>query len=359
MSLPPVSSRRRSALRWLVPVLAALLLLTGGWAATTVTAAADEPLPPRTPDQLLAKMHSTTVEGFSGTVVQRADLGLPDLPAMGGHGGQSPTSLLSGTHTLRVWYSHPDRLRVAVHSTLGETDLIRNGRQVWLWSSQDQTATHLTLPRGVDTPQRPRTPLTPQQAAQRALEAVQPSTEVSVRGTTQVAGRSAYRLVLDPRSSKTLVGQVRIAVDGQTFVPLRVQVLARNAQQPAYEVGFTDFEPTRPDSSRFEFTPPPGAKVVTPSEHHGDRSRSGQPGAAPHPRVVGSGWSTVIVAQGPSKAGAPAEAGQLIRSLPKVSGPWGSGRLLHGTLFSVLLTNDGTVVAGAVPPQRLYAALSR
>ena len=40
-----------------------------------------------------------------------------------------------------------------------------------------------------------------------------------------------------------------------------------------------------------------------------------------------------------------------------MSGEWGSGRLLEGTLFSVLITDDNTVVAGAVAPEALYAAL--
>jgi len=44
--------------------------------------------------------------------------------------------------------------------------------------------------------------------------------------------------------------------------------------------------------------------------------------------------------------------------LPKVSGTWGSGRLMAGTVFSVLLTDDGRVVAGAVTPEGLYAALA-
>jgi hypothetical protein len=48
----------------------------------------------------------------------------------------------------------------------------------------------------------------------------------------------------------------------------------------------------------------------------------------------------------------------VVKQLPAVSGSWGSGHLLHGTLFSVLVTDDGHVVAGAVPPDRLYAALS-
>jgi hypothetical protein len=47
-----------------------------------------------------------------------------------------------------------------------------------------------------------------------------------------------------------------------------------------------------------------------------------------------------------------------LKALPTVSGSWGSGHLLQGTLFSALLTDDGRVVVGAVAPQALYDALA-
>jgi hypothetical protein len=36
-------------------------------------------------------------------------------------------------------------------------------------------------------------------------------------------------------------------------------------------------------------------------------------------------------------------------------GSWGSGRLLTTSLLSVLVTSNGTVLAGAVTPDTLYA----
>ena len=46
------------------------------------------------------------------------------------------------------------------------------------------------------------------------------------------------------------------------------------------------------------------------------------------------------------------------RSRPSPA-PWGSGKLLRSALFSVVLTDDGRVAIGAVPPSVLYDALSR
>jgi len=43
--------------------------------------------------------------------------------------------------------------------------------------------------------------------------------------------------------------------------------------------------------------------------------------------------------------------------LPRVSGDWGKGRLLSGTAFSAVLTDDGRLAIGAVRPEKLYQAL--
>ncbi|MBQ1070347.1 hypothetical protein KBX39_26780, partial [Micromonospora sp. D75] len=87
----------------------------------------------------------------------------------------------------------------------------------------------------------------------------------------------------------------------------------------------------------------------------------------PDVRTVGTGWTTVVVAKiGDAATGDGAKPGadapdaqmlaQVLGDLPKVSGDWGSGRLLSGKLFSVLLTDDGRVIAGLVTPERLYQA---
>jgi hypothetical protein len=46
----------------------------------------------------------------------------------------------------------------------------------------------------------------------------------------------------------------------------------------------------------------------------------------------------------------------LIASATRVHGDWGSGRLLHTSLISVLMTDNGRTFAGAVQPSVLYAA---
>ncbi|MEU8298560.1 sigma-E factor regulatory protein RseB domain-containing protein [Micromonospora sp. NPDC048909] len=359
--------KSRPVLRWLVPVAAVATVIGGGAAIGTFAAEAEPSLPPRTAAQLLVDLQTSRLEGLSGTVVQRADLGLP--PIAGLVGGNELTTLLTGTHTLRVWYSGPDKQRVALLDTLGERDVIRNGRDVWTWDSRANAATHRTLGAGVPgepavDDHAPELPGTPQEAADQALAAIDPSTAVSVGRSATVAGRDAYELVLEPRDDASLVHQFRIAIDAREHVPLRFEVFATGSDQPAFEMAFTQVDYQRPDADQFVFNPPPGVRVSEESTDRPDRADR-KPAAAEQPQVraVGTGWTTVLEARidaagkaGAGKTAGPAgaELGGVLNSLPAVNGDWGSGRLLTGKLFSVLLTDDGRVLAGAVTPERLY-----
>jgi hypothetical protein len=48
-----------------------------------------------------------------------------------------------------------------------------------------------------------------------------------------------------------------------------------------------------------------------------------------------------------------------ITSATRVSGPWGSGRLMRTSLISMLVTSNGRVLIGAVTPDVLYQAVTR
>ncbi|BCB88083.1 hypothetical protein Psuf_053960 [Phytohabitans suffuscus] len=356
----------RPALRWLVPAAAVAVVVGGGAAVGTLAATAEPSLPPRTAQQLLVDLQTARLDGLSGTVVQSADLGLPNLPNLSGAGSGTAdiASLLTDTNQLRVWYSGPDKTRVALMGTLGETDVIRNGKDLWLWSSKQNKATHRTIS-DADTRshQLPTDlPLTPQEAADRALAAVDPTTEVSVGRSATIAGRDAYELVLAPRDKASLVGQVRIAIDATEHVPLRLEIYPKGSDQTAFQIAFTQIDFARPDEAQFRFNPPPGAAVEestgVPEAAKPDRPE-GAPKTAEEAGVttVGEGWTTVVVAKGGEDAAAgqqDEQAKQVLGVLTPVSGAWGSGHLLSGRLFSALLTDDGAIYAGLVSPERLY-----
>ncbi|HET8680675.1 MAG TPA: hypothetical protein VFM54_02195 [Micromonosporaceae bacterium] len=373
----------RSFVRWAVPVGVALAVAGVGGVTTALRAVAQPELPERSAAQLLVDLQTARLEALSGTVVLRADLGLPALPGIAGSGQLG--ALLNDSHTLRVWYSGPDKVRLALLGTLGESDIIRNGQDVWIWSSKDQSATHHQLPPGaLSMPDGPLLdpsllPATPQEVADRVLAALDPSTAVSTAANTTIAGRSAYELVLAPRDEASLVRQVRVAIDGERHLPLRVQVLAKGHPTPAFEVGFRQVSFARPGEEHFRFTPPPGTRVeegglpgggvpdkpVRPGEASAPalpdkRVLPDKPGdpdwTGPQPRVVGEAWTAVLVARVPAAGGTgDLPFGVLLNSLPVVQGEWGSGRLLRSRLLTALLTDDGRLLVGAVTPERLYA----
>jgi outer membrane lipoprotein-sorting protein len=355
--------------RWAAPGAAVAVIAATALVADH-TASADPSLPPRSAAQLLVDLQRAQVAGLSGTVVQTSNLGLPELPGAGGSGRDSSSlsSLVTGTHTWRVWYAGPTKARLALVGSLGESDVIRNGSDLWVWSSRDKAATHATLPAGERPKPKPTDlPKTPEEAAQLALAAIDPTTSVTTSGTGVVAGRPAYELVLRPKDSGSLVSQVRISIDATEHLPLRVQVYSTKVANPAFEVGFTQVDFGTPDADRFVFNPPPGTTVTEAGqlkhEGTGSRDKAGERRrTSAEPTVVGKGWSTVVVAKLPERA---TQSGtdstsleRFLSSLRRVSGPWGSGRLLNGTLFSAVLTDDGRIAVGAVAPERLYAALA-
>src|SRR6201981_774848 len=157
----PKLSRRA---RWAVP--AGVLVITGGILAVSLIAGAQAApgLPAKTPAQLLAEVADSTTPPLTGTVVETASFGLPALPATGNP--TSLSSLLTGAHTIRVWYASPQHFRLAVPQSLSESDVIRDGRTAWLWQSTLNKVTKITLSAHAPAQTVPQQPVTPQQAAQ-------------------------------------------------------------------------------------------------------------------------------------------------------------------------------------------------
>jgi hypothetical protein len=409
MTSVPKAPRRS---RWGVP--AALVAAVVVTAVTVATAAAASPsLPARTPAQLLTALatHAGSPPPLSGQLVATAELGIPQLP-----GQESPSSVLSlltGPHTINLSYANRTHFRLALPVPLGETDVIRDGSTAWIWQSSSDSVTRLTLPAhgalmhglaGHAAAGEPGTlqpagspspsPVTPQQAVQRLLSAVGPSTSITTGATTTVAGQDAYQLVVAPRDSRSLIGSVVVALAAShPGVVLGVQVFPRGAQSPAWSEQFTSITFGTPPASTFRFTPPHGATVhaVTPPA-----AMPGQP-ASPQPqqpalsgaKVIGKDWLSVLelpssalagLASGGNVAGAVGQAAQsvasgpgsgpgdgisgaaiwsaLLKSATTVHGAFGTGQLIRTSLLSVLITN-GHAFAGAVDPSVLYRAAAQ
>ena len=355
--------------RWTVPGAAVAGLVAGGLLLPS-TASADG-LPARTAEQLLTDVQQAQVPGLSGHVTETADLGLPSLPASMTGTDTSLTNLITGTHTARVWTSGADKSRVAIEAQGQETDVVRNGTTAWQWSSATNTVTRMLLPAGSATKHSAGSDLTPQQAAQQILAAVGPSTTVTTAANDVVANRPAYELVLAPKDSSSRIASVKIAIDGQTKVPLRVEVFSTRMSSPALSMGFDSVDFSVPSASVFDFTPPAGAKVTTKDlTRASDTKSTDKPSgdAAPKPTVTGTGWTRIATghidlasmsteqSSGSATSSSPSVT-KLLGLLPTVSGSYGTAHVLDGTLVSAVITTDGRYAVGAVAPDKLLTAL--
>jgi outer membrane lipoprotein-sorting protein len=353
---------------WL-PAVIAPVVVAGAIAAPMIANAANDPIAGTNPSaaDVIASIAKSSDAQYSGKLVQTSDLGLPELPT--GSGGSSlegdasdVLGLLTSSHTARVYVDGADKQRVQLTQQLAEQDLIRNGSDVWTWDSKERTATHVTLPKDAATPHDGAT--TPAEIAKQAVDGITPTTTVSKPTEVRVAGHDAWQITLTPKASGTLVGTVRLAIDQQTGLPLRATVDAKGQDDPAVQVGFTSLSYGAPAARLFDFTPPSNAKVETKdlsdagahakgdADHH---RTDGKRVAGDEPTFTGKGWATIaeLPAGTVDQSSLGADASGLLSQVTKaVDG----GRAVQTSLVSVYLTDDGRVLAGAVPVSALVAA---
>ena len=383
-------------------------------------------LPPLTPAELLAKARTAQVTALSGTIQLTSNLGLPSLDSLsalgGGGSSTSIASLLAGKHSAQVWIDGTDHVRVATVAPLTETNWIRNGTDVWSYDSSTLTTTHATIkpgaadttgakdtsPDATDTSNTDATDTsatdtsatgvslpdpahdTPIQFAQQLLDSVTPSTDVTVDVTARIDQRPVYQLVLTPHSDTSTVKDVTFAVDAATGLPLDVRITAKSGGT-ALELGFTHINFDVPSASTFDFSPPPGSKLVEAAnptdllsaggDTHGDHHRrdgtpaakTAQPadttdttnsGVVPvesssaglgNTNVLGSDWSSVAVISGSPVS---SQLDAFIGNAKRVPVGTETARLVTTKLFNVLVFNDGRIAIGAVTADALAATVA-
>lgn len=364
----------RPWLRWL-PAVTVPAVIAAGVLAGSLPASAGDPLPAKSPEQVLALIAQHRDASYSGTLDQTSSLGLPELPQAGPGAPNGDTAwleLLTGPHTARIYRDGPDNARIQVLDRLAERDVVRHGDDVWFYNSKDNTAAHAVLPAGLKDRHgsgKDAVPA-PDQLAEKLLAKLEKSSDVSVGTDVQVAGRAAYQLMLTPKSSSTLLASVAISVDGQNGMPLGVEVKARGQAEPAFRVAFTKLALETPDAAIFTFSPPPVATVkeLPVPDHKSDGTKNrpddkAKEGYKDKVHVSGTGWESVVElpagalngtkGTAPDQQGGPGSAASL---LAQASVPVPGGRLLSTALVNVLMLDDGRVFAGSVPLERLQAA---
>ncbi|MER5448040.1 sigma-E factor regulatory protein RseB domain-containing protein [Streptomyces sp. NPDC002764] len=379
---------RRKAARYVVPVAVVGVAAATIGLVPALADSGDPNLPKISAQQLIEKIAKSDVQQMSGTVKISADLGLPDLgglessltsgAARGSGDGSSAdpsaklTELVTGTHTVRVAADGPDRQKLSLLENAAEYSLIHNGKDVWGYDSRSNSVYHSTAHDSADAREKQeQAPATPDQLAKDALKSVDDTTSVTVQGTAQVAGRDAYRLVIKPKDAGSTVGQITVAVDSKTGLPLKFTLTPASGGAAVIDAGFTQISFARPAASTFDFKTPKGAKVTEDKSHEngspkgdGRHGMSGKDlGKGPDGlNVIGKGWDSIATfdtgGKGvPSGSEAGGQFGGFLDSLgDKVTGKFGSGTVFKTRLINALITDDGKVYVGAVGKDALVKA---
>ncbi|WP_440901923.1 LolA family protein [Actinosynnema sp.] len=355
--------------------------------------------------ELVESVLTAKPAAFGGSIQVDNNLGIPVLAGA--------PQLSDGESKARMWTDGQGRTRVQLPSGNSERTLVNDGSTLWMWNSADQKV----VKHSADERPAERKVADPVSAAREVVTAVQQYSDVSVDGTARVANRSAYELVLAPKpDERTVLREVRVAVDSELRVPLRVSVLTNGTAEPAAQIGFTDFEAGAQDASLFSFTPPANAEVVEGkakdegAKRGPDSEQAEKLAQESGLKTVGEGWDAVLVAkaspdvlgqlgqardgrfgkrvdgvEGRSDSRPPWARGsedstgsgsegsadqdrrgqgldpqKLLSQLgKKVSGDWGSGTLISTRVGSALIADDGRVALGAVPEQVLVEAIGQ
>ena len=142
-------------------------------------------------------------------------------------------------------------------SAAGETGTHRDECGTWTWEYERATATRAepTPVRAARTA-RPAAPSLGRRLLSEATDA-----ELTRIGARRVAGRDALGLRLIPAEEASSVGRVDVWVDGDSGLPLQVEVFEKGVDRPALDTRFLDLEVGRPPAGGHRVHPARSARV--------------------------------------------------------------------------------------------------
>lgn len=341
---------------WLIAAAGSTAGLLGlGLIAMPAGAGTAPKLPDISAEKLTESVLTAKTPAMDGTIEVDNNLGLPQIPSAG---GSQPLDIDSA----HVYTDGKDGKRASIQKGNDEQTLVTDGTTAWSWNSADRSATKISVDELRDGKHAGQHAMNdPANAARKLVAEMRSSSTVRVDGTARVAERPAYELVLTPKpSERTLLREVRVAVDSATRLPLRFTLLANGTSEPALQLEFTEFNVAPQPAELFRFTPPAGAKVTEQQRPEHKPSRHAQ-----QPQVVGSGWDSVFVMRGTGLGNAKPDSERtdpkalLDQVGKKVSGPFGNGWIIGTKVGNALITEDQRVAVGAVPEQVLIDALGK
>lgn len=309
------------------------------------------------PAALLTRINTSATVAYQGLAESRGGLGLPDVPQ-----ARRTVDLLGGRTRLRAWWADPTRWRVDALTPIAEQDTYRDKTGVWIWDSDDRSATRVNgnqdvrLVRAAD--------LLPPELGRRLAAAATPN-ELSPLPAASIAGVDAQGLRIEPHSRATTIERVDLWADPRTGLPLRVEVTARGLDRPIVTSAFLDLSMSHPGSSVTNFTVPQEATIsvreapdfaqevdhfspyVLPDSIGGAARRSAPARAA---GTYGTGFGLVATLALPERYTPSFD------KLPIIQRSWGTASVAQTPILNGLIfTEDGVtyMLGGTVPLPRL------
>jgi outer membrane lipoprotein-sorting protein len=388
---------------WLALILglAAVLAVVGALAGLRVMAATASPEKLSNAELLskVAKAPEAAPDFSASLAVEQSLIPAQLLEAAGQDSGFEA----SGPQTARIWYGGPGKLRAELQGENGDRIFVHDGERTWAYNGATNTLKTGKRPPGPPASEQANAenPPTPAEI-DKMLAELAPTSELTQGTPIRYAGREAYVLTLRPKNEDaTLVDRGRALIDSETFLPLELSLYAQGKPDPVFSWRVSNLDVGPVPAERFQFQVPPGAKVIPLDESREDLRKSetrtqpqkvatvaeaqrhvdfeiGELANPPDGRrltgvylkgvdgvllTYGSGWGTVILAQGPQNAGASATRSGMAGgdlALPRVDlGGGGEATELATPVGAGLRWDaDGVsyALAGSVPASELERA---
>jgi outer membrane lipoprotein-sorting protein len=289
----------------------AIILLAGTAGGIVAASAQGGSLSTITPAKLIANVaqHAEETTSISGNITWKNNLLGLSMLSFGGQGAGDLTSLLSGGEG-RLWLQG-GKLRAEIQGAMGDTVVSGNAEtgKIWLYSSGKNTATEYSLPTkpaGADATTLPSAATSakdPVAAIEQFIEKMAPVATLAVNGEVEVAGRNCYVLSIIPKADNTILGSAQVAIDGDTYVPLKLDLYAKATADPVLTVGFAKVSYDEIGTSVFEFTPPANATVEHKELTLPDFGFGEDSGGSSHQDVKGNKPVELSLAEAAAKAG--------------------------------------------------------
>jgi len=279
--------RSKLAIYVALGLVAAVALVVGVVAVAGAGSSAS--LPALSAAELMGKMAGSRgdVQAVSGEISWKNDL-FGDLGSAAQMGQMPAQSPLTSNGSGRLWVSDAG-MRVESQGSGGDqvAGASKATRTAWTYDSATNAVRRWVLtgdvPANEPMPSPSAAMMTPA-AIGMYLQRLAPYATVDVAGQGTVAGREVYLLRMTPVADDTALGAVQASIDGETMMPLRLEVFAKSGGAAVLQFGFDSVSYDPIDAALYDLTPPAGAKVTTkqidPSQMKGEvgaKAQSGSP----------------------------------------------------------------------------------